>query len=112
MTKFSNKLKNPGFGLFSQFWGKIKFSSESSVTNNFLRVPSTMPNFRKKLMMQFLENTWTEGRKDSLTLFHRTLPVTTGGPKTDKHEDIQMNTKAKENILKTNTVSCQCCSPR
>ena len=44
-----------------------------------------MPIFRKKPMIQFRENAWTEGQKegqkDGQTLFYRTLPATTGGQK-------------------------------
>ena len=36
MTKFSNKLKNPAFAPFSQFWGQKKFPEKSSsVTHSF-----------------------------------------------------------------------------
>ena len=50
--------------------------------------------------MQFQENAWTEGRmegrKDGQTLFYRTFTATAGGPKTDWHEDMQMDTKTKK----------------
>ena len=32
-------------------------------------------------MIQFKENTWTDGRTDGQTLFYRTLPATARGPK-------------------------------
>ena len=87
MTKVFNKLKKPCFGPFWSIFpilGAKKHSRKSgSVMHNFIWISSTMPKFRKKLMMQFQENTWTEeqpeGRKDGQTLFHRTLPATIGG---------------------------------
>ena len=68
-------------------------------------------------MIQFQENAWTEGRmegqKDGQTLFYRTFPATPGVQKlTRMKTNIQMDTKAKKKKLKTNTVSCQCWSPR
>ena len=90
------------FGPFFPILGQKKIYSESSVMQNFKWVPSTMP------MIQFLENALTEGRKDGQTLFYRTLPVTAGGPKTDWHEDKQLDTKKKKNLQKNK----QCLSPR
>ena len=48
----------------------------SSVTHNYIWVPNTMLSFRKKLMNQFQENSWT----DRQTLFYRILPVEARGP--------------------------------
>ena len=121
MTKFSNKLKKPCFwpilGPFSQFWGKKKFFSKNPA------LPCTTPyeflapcQISEKLMIQFQENAWTEGRMGRTE--GRTDPILedlsgySRGPKTDRHEDIQMDTKAKNKNLKTKTVSCQCWSPR
>ena len=56
-------------------------------------------------MIQFLENFVTEGWKDRQALFYRTLLVTAGGPKTYKHEDIQMDKNNKEKIFKKPTLS-------
>ena len=72
MTKFFNKFKKPCFwpifGPFPYFDSKKKFSGKSSsVTHNFIWVSSTMPKFRKKLMMQFQENAQTDGRTERRT---------------------------------------------
>ena len=62
-------LKKPCFcpflGPFSQFLEKNFFSEKSgSVTQNFIWFSSTMPHFRKKLIIQFQENVQIEGQKD------------------------------------------------
>ena len=53
-------------------------------------------------MMQSQENAWAEGRMEGLkgeqTLFYTTLPATAGCPRTDCHEDIQIDTKTKKKI--------------
>ena len=58
--------------------------------HNFTWDSSNVPKFRK-LMTQFQENTWTdrtegqtEGWKEGQNLFYRSLPATTGGPKSIK----------------------------
>ena len=60
--------------------------------HNFIRDSSTIPKFKKKLIIQFQEITrtdrrmdrrterWTKGQKDGQTLFHRALPATAGDP--------------------------------
>ena len=67
MTKFFNKFKKPCFwpifGLFSNFRGKI-FLENPAVMHNFKWVSNTMLKFRKKTMIQFQENAWTDGRTD------------------------------------------------
>ena len=59
----------PILGPLSQFWEQKKFSR--SVTHNFIWDFSTMPRFRKKLIIQFQENACiegqTEGQKDGKT---------------------------------------------
>ena len=59
---FFNKFKN--FDHFFQcFQGKRRNSIKTgSVTHNVIWVSSAMPKFRKKLMIQFQENTLKEGR--------------------------------------------------
>ena len=58
---FFNKLKNPVFGPFFLFWGqKVFFWKFSSVMHSFMWISSTMPKF----MIQFQENTRTEGRME------------------------------------------------
>ena len=55
-------------------------------------------------MIQFQKSAWTEGwmegQKDGQTLLYKTIPATAGGPKTDWHEDIQTDTKAKKKFQK------------
>ena len=44
--------------------------ASGSVTQNFVRVSSTMPKLtkrKKNLMVQFQEDTWTDGRTDRRT---------------------------------------------
>ena len=49
----------------AHFWGKNFFSGKSGfVVHNFMWVPNIMPKFRKKLMIQFQENTWTDGQTE------------------------------------------------
>ena len=72
MTKFSDKLKKPYFGPFSQFLGQLKKKKNSSVSHNNTLASNTMLSFRKK----------TERWKDRKTdLIHRTLPATARGSK-------------------------------
>ena len=52
MTKFLLKFKTPIFSLFLahflSFWGKKRFSkNSSSVTSNYVRVSSTMPKLEE-----------------------------------------------------------------
>ena len=81
MTKFSNKLKKTlflaHFGPFFPILGQKKVFPENLALShtNFYHA-----KFQKKLIIQFQENAWTEGRKDGQTLFYRTLPTTAGGP--------------------------------
>ena len=111
MTKFSNKMKKPCFwpilGPFPQFWGKKNFFSENPA------LPCTNPyEFLAPIPRKCLDRRTdgrTEGRTDPIL---QDLSGYSRGPKTDRHEDIQMDTKAKKKNLKTNTVSCQCWSPR
>ena len=61
--------KSQCFGPFlvhlPNFWSKKDFSGKSIfVTHNFKWVSSTMPKFRKKIMIQFQENAWTDGRTE------------------------------------------------
>ena len=92
MTKLSNKLKKPCFCPIFPIFGAKKFFPKisSSVMHNFTWDSSNVPKFRK-LMTQFQENTWTdrtegqtEGWKEGQNLFYRSLPATTGGPKSIK----------------------------
>ena len=52
-------------------FGSKKFSKKyGSVTHNFIRASSTMPKYRKELMIQFLENAQidrTDGRMEGQT---------------------------------------------
>ena len=49
---------------FLILWGKKFFPGIfGPVTHNFIWISSTMPKFRKKLMIQFQEYAKTEGRK-------------------------------------------------
>ena len=76
---------------FPHSWGKKNFPGKSgTVTHNFIWVSSNIPKFRKSYnsmiqfndtMIQFKGNTQTDKRKDGQTLFYRTLPATTRGPK-------------------------------
>ena len=108
MTKFPNKLKKPCFwpilDPFSQFWGKKKFflKKSNSVTQKFIWISSTMPNFRKNdtIQRKYLDRRMDGRMKDGQTLFYRTLPATAGGLKTDWHEDIQMDTKSNKKLKK------------
>ena len=85
MTKLFSKSKKPCFlpifGLFSQILSHIFPPGTPAVTHSFIWVSSTMTQFKKKLMIQLQENALTEGRTEGWTLFYRTLPATTGGPK-------------------------------
>ena len=76
MTQFFNKFKKPCFWpIFPIYGGKKDFPGKSgSVTHNFIRVSSTMPN-SKKMPGQ------TEGWKDRQTLFYRTLLASAREPK-------------------------------
>ena len=66
MTKFSNRLKKTLLlahfrSIFPIFEGKKHFPRKSgSVTHSFTWDSNTMPNLKKKLIMQFQENTWRE----------------------------------------------------
>ena len=90
MTKFSKKLKKnlflAHFGpIFPIFLGK-RFSRKIWLRQAQLHMGSQHHDkFQKKLMMQFQENSWTDGRtegqKDGQTLFYRNLPAIAGGPK-------------------------------
>ena len=63
MTNIFFKFKNPIFGLFPQFLEQnIFFPENLAVMHNFIYVSRTMPKLRKKLMIQFQENAWTDGR--------------------------------------------------
>ena len=65
------------------------FSKKSgTVTNNYIWVPKTMLSFRKKTnkpiprkVTERRMHERTDRRKDGQTLFYRTLPAETGGPK-------------------------------
>ena len=92
MTKFSNKLKKPSFcPIFPIFWAKKIFPKNpalSSTTSHGILAPCQN---LEKLMTQFQENTWTdrtegqtEAWKEGQNLFYRSLPATTGGPKSIK----------------------------
>ena len=119
MTKFPNKLKKPCFwpilDPFSQFWGKKKFflKKSNSVTQKFIWISSTMPNFRKNdtIPRKYLDRRMDGRMKDGQTLFYRTLPATAGGPKTDWHEDIQMDTKSKKKFQKPILSLVNACPP-
>ena len=66
-------LKSPKTLFLSHFWPFLVMGTPLYAT------------FQKKLMRQFRGNLQTDGRTDGRsegqTLFHRTLPVTAGGPK-------------------------------
>ena len=65
MTKCFYKFKKPCFWSILQILGAKHFSGKSgSDTHNFIRVSSTMPKFRKKLMIQFQENVRTDRRTE------------------------------------------------
>ena len=93
MIKFSNKFKKPCFlpilGPFSQFWGQKKFSWKIRFCHAQLYMGfQHYAKIQKKLMIQFKENTRTDGKKEGRTkgrrdrpYFYRTLPATAGGPK-------------------------------
>ena len=81
MTKSVNKFKKTLFlAHFPKFLGKNFFSRKSSCHAQLHMGFQHHANIEKKLMIQFQENTWTEGWKDGQTLFYRTLPATVGGP--------------------------------
>ena len=62
MANFFNIFKKP---CFWPILGAKKFFLENpAVVHNFMWVPNIMPKFRKKLMIQFQENTWTDGRTE------------------------------------------------
>ena len=99
MNKFSNNLKKPCFwpilGPFSYFLGQKKFSWKIQLCHTQLHMGfQHHAKIQKKLMIQFKENTQTDGRTegwkdnrkdrrtDRQTLFYRTLPATAGGPVT------------------------------
>ena len=72
MAKFFNKFKKPYFcpflAHFPYFLDKnLKISKNLAVTHSNTWVPSTMLNFRKKLMSQSQENFQTKGQKDGRT---------------------------------------------
>ena len=49
-------------------------------------------------MIQFKQNTQTDGQKDGQTLYYRILPATAGGPKTmnfEKHLYVFMQEKRR-----------------
>ena len=61
--------KKPVFGPFlvhfPNFRSKKLFSGKSgSVTHNFIWISNTVPKSRKKLIIQFQENTRTDGRTE------------------------------------------------
>ena len=68
MTKFSSKFKfNPVFGPFSQYLGQKKISRKIRLSRTtsygFLAACQNL----EKLMIQFKENAWTEGRTEGRT---------------------------------------------
>ena len=95
MTKFFNKFKNlvfsPFLPIFLILGAKIFFLENPSLSrttsNRFLApcqnlektnniIPKKTPGQTEERMAR-----WIQGRKDGHTIFHRTLPATTGGPK-------------------------------
>ena len=67
MSKFSNKLKNPVLGPFSQFWGQKKFSHGIlAPCQNLEKINDTIP--RK------CPGRWNDGRKDG-RMEGRTGPI-------------------------------------
>ena len=66
---FFKSLKTLSLGLFWPFlvifarW-EIFLKKSRSVTHNHIWVSNTMPSFRKKLMYQLREKSWTDGRTD------------------------------------------------
>ena len=68
MTKFSNKFKNPVFGLFSPFLGQKNFSWKIQLCHIHLHMGfQHRAKIQKKLMIQFKENAWTDGRTEGQT---------------------------------------------
>ena len=92
MTKFSNKLKKPSFcPIFPIFWAKKIFPKNPALSSTTSHGILASCQNLEKLMTQFQENTWTdrtegqtEGWKEGQNLFYRSLPATTGGPKSIK----------------------------
>ena len=88
MTEFFNKFKKssfwPIFGPFSLSLGQKKFSWKIQLFHAQLHMGfQHHAKIQKKLMIQFKENAWTDGRmwkdgwKDRQTSFYRTLPAST-----------------------------------
>ena len=59
--------KTPFLAHFPNFWGKNFFLENPALSRKTSWVSSIMTKFRKKLMIQFQENAWTDGRTDGRT---------------------------------------------
>ena len=107
MTKFSNKLKKPCFwpilGLFFPILGQKKFFSENSTLSRttsyeFLEPCQISEKTYEIIPRKCLDRRPDRRMNDGHTLFYKSLPATTGGPKTHCHEGIQMDTHKKNKI--------------
>ena len=102
MAKFFNKSKKPWaiFGQFSQFLGQKNFFPENlalsrTTSYGFLAPCQNLENTNDTVPRKRLDR-----QKYRRTLFYRTLPATTGGPK--RREDLCVMTLRIDPVSKKN----------
>ena len=93
MTKFSNKLKKNALFVFGPYWAfflnfgakKIFFSENPALSRTTSYEFLAPCQISEKLMIQFQENAWTEGRAERWKDGRTNRPCFIGGPKTNLH---------------------------